>query len=194
MQGFSIADMRNGVRDSFIVLEGTGHPETVSFRVPVYWILSSPGNQTHQLGVVSEIVYFNGSVFKKVVQPFQFRLIGDNNNSFDTADEIHEGFHPRFSLGPSGGDPRDYYRINLTQGERLRVTVDARTWTWPRSLNPAPYFTVHIYDPARNPGVAEEGRSDVFKSIDFVADSSGFWFIEVRLDGSLGFYSLGVNQ
>lgn len=179
-------------KEAFVDLIGVNTPSSTDFWVPVRWMLRSPNNQTHQLDAISEVVYFNGTVYKKVVQPFQLKIVPDDNDSFETAEEIREGYYPKLFLGPPDGDIKDYYKINLSQGQRIEVYVNGTSWSWPISTNPAPDFSLYLYDPERNLVVAKESRS-YFEIIDDVANSAGFWFIEVRIFENLGFYSLTIS-
>lgn len=61
---------------AYVKLTGANHSNSVYFSSRVDWSLISPNNQTHQMEVAYELTYFNGTVYKKVVQPFQLRIIG----------------------------------------------------------------------------------------------------------------------
>jgi len=57
-----------------IRLLGTNHPHNVSFSGTVEWSLLTPNNQTHQMEITYELMYYNGTVYKKIIQPFQLKL------------------------------------------------------------------------------------------------------------------------
>lgn len=178
---------------AFMELVGENRPKSVHFDGIVHWVLSSSKNETHSMEIALELVYYNGTTYKKVVQPFQLKIAPDNNDGFETAQEIREGYYPRLYIGPSDvGDIRDYYKIYVAEGQRIKVYVNGTAWSWPISTNPSPYFGLYLYDPERNLVFASE-RENYFQSIDFVANTTGFWFFEVRIHGSYGFYSLGVS-
>jgi len=183
----SITGFKDWARDVFVNLTGLNRPNKVYFWAPVHWVLRSQNNQTHLLDVVSETVYFNGTVYKKVVQPFLLKIGPDENNSFETAEEIHEGNYPKLFLGPPGGDIKDYYKIYLIQGNRIKVYVNGT------SSPGKPDFGLYLYDPNRNLIVAKDSGLTYFEIIDVVANSTGFWFIEVRIFENLGFYSLTIS-
>lgn len=224
LQNLSIVNLKDWASEAFIILNGVNRPGRVSLWAPVHWVFRSQNNQTHKLDVLSEVVYFNGTVHKNVVQPFEFKIAPDNNDSFETAQEIHDGHYPKLFIGPPDiGDVKDYYKIYATQGQRIGVYVNGLAWsmpifngtsylspifnvtdwswswlilgeTWDPSwpANPLPNFSLYLYDPERNLVAAKE--ENYIQDIDFVANSTGFWFIEVRIFENFGFYSLGVNQ
>lgn len=187
LENLSVTDLKDWAKEVSLNLTGVNRPHSGYYRVPVDWVLLGPDNQSHQLDITSEVVYFNGTVYKKIIQPFQLTLAPDNNNSFDTAQEIREGYYPKFLLGPEPDDTWDYYKINATQGQRVIVDFNG-------SLSvQSPFFVLHLYDPSGNLVAASERENNV-QILDFVADSNGFWIIGVRIHGSFGFYSIGVNQ
>jgi len=178
--------LRLGGLKAFMSLEGINRPKSVHFDGIVHWILRSPQNKTHSMEIATELVYHNGTAYKKVVQPFQLKIGPDDNDSFETAKEIHEGYYPKLYIGPEDGDKKDYYKIYAAQGQRIKITANATSIT-------APFFVLYLYDPEQNFVFASE-REDHVQTIDFVVNSTGFWFIEIRIYASHGFYSIGVNQ
>jgi len=186
LENLSITGFKDWAREISINLTGVNRPSNVYFWAPVQWFLYSLENQTSRLDVFSEVVYFNGAVYKQVVQPFQLNIVPDNNDSFETAQEIHEGYYPRLYTSQIG-DEKDYYKIYATEGQRIKVIINA-TGRGPDS----PLFGLYFYDPERNIVVANE--RDFVHTIDFVANFTGFWFIEIRIYAGHGFYSLDVNQ
>lgn len=178
---------------AFMELTGVNRPKSVHFDGIVHWVLSSSKNETHSMEIATELVYYNGTVYKKIVQPFQLQIAPDDNDGFETAQEIREGYYPRLYIGPADvGDIRDYYKIYVAEGQRIKVDVNGTAWSWPILPNPSPNFNLYLYDPERNLVFASE-RENYFQSIDFVANTTGFWFIEVRVVGDYGFYSLTVS-
>jgi len=64
------------VNEAYLELMGLNQPSNVHARAPVFWWLPTPSNQSHQMEATIEFTYFNGTVHKKVIQPFQLSLIG----------------------------------------------------------------------------------------------------------------------
>jgi len=198
VENLSIIGVEDLKSEAFINMSGTDRPSSISFWSEIYWALYSAYNQTHQLDITSEITYYNGTVFKKIVQPFQLKLVADDNNSFDTAQEIHEGIYERLFIGPPVvADERDYYKIYADVGHRIKVVANATQWlphnAMPLPSNPIPYFALRLYNPGRNQ-VFRSQYANYTQTVDFIADSAGYWFIEVRIDGGYGFYFLEVSR
>lgn len=64
------------VNEAYLELMGLNQPSNVHARASVIWRLPTPSKQNHQMEVTFEFTYFNGTVHKKVIQPFQLSLIG----------------------------------------------------------------------------------------------------------------------
>lgn len=173
---------------AFVEYGGANQARNISISNRVSWWLPRSGNETHMLDVGVEVTYYNGTAYKKIVQPFQLKFAPDNNDSFDTAQEIHMGFYPRLLIGSSlGGDLEDFYKIYLTQGQKINVKI------YPGEI--APMFNMYIYDPNREVAFSDgpEGHVDR-ENVTLVVNSTGFWFIEIHGSGSCGSYSLEVSQ
>ena len=63
-------------KEAYVKLAGEGHPKGIYFRATVEWSLLTSNNQTHQMEVTYELTYYNGTAYKKVIQPFQLRIVG----------------------------------------------------------------------------------------------------------------------
>jgi len=61
---------------AYISFEGIGQPRSAYLSTWDYWILISSFDQIHQLEVAYELIYNNGTAYKKLVQPFQLNLLG----------------------------------------------------------------------------------------------------------------------
>jgi len=99
-KNLSRTDLKDWATEAYVNMSGINSPSNVGFQAPIDWVLYSPYDQTHQLEITSRITYYNGTIYKRIVQPFRFKLFGDNNNSFDTAQEVHEGVYERLFIGP----------------------------------------------------------------------------------------------
>jgi len=60
---------------AYVSLKGVEQPKSAYFSAGTYWFLRTPHSQTHQLEVAYELTYYNGTAYKKVVQPFQLKLL-----------------------------------------------------------------------------------------------------------------------
>ena len=168
---------------AFMELAGVNRPKSVHFSGIVHWILGSPIDQTHVMEAAVELVYFNGTVYKRLVQPYQLKVGPDDNNSFETADTIGQGADSWLYLG--GYDVEDYYKIHVEQGHVISINVSG-------TLLPKPAFYLDLYDPAGE-WKAGSSRWDYSHTVTYVADSAGDWFIRTRVYENYGFYSLAVN-
>jgi hypothetical protein len=59
---------------ALVKLVGVNQPSTIHFTAVLTWYLYGPKNQSHQMEVVCETTYFNGTVYKRLVQPFRLTL------------------------------------------------------------------------------------------------------------------------
>lgn len=174
-------------RKAFVELEGVGNPKDASFQAFAYWALYSPKNYTHLMNAKLEMIYYNGTVFKKVVLPTELGTHPDNNNTPETAEEIQNGTYVGKCIG--GYDHNDFYKINLTSGQNLNVQLQ-------HASTPAPVYSLIIYDAALNEKIHNDSI-DIDKTATVTADSTGFWLIEVRSvspDLYCGFYSMEASR
>jgi len=183
------ADMMTGCGiKAFVEAVNVNHSSDVSLHYPFLWLLRSINtkNQTRLLEITLEILYYNGTVYKRVVQPFQLELLPDNNDSFESADEITAGNYgsdPRLFLG--GDDTQDFYKIWLEKGDEISVQM-----TPPLQTN----FDLYLYDVIHTLKASSTiPKTDAQESINFKVDLTGYWFIEVRHDAGLGFYNMSVS-
>lgn len=184
-ENLSIVDLKDWSQQVFINLSGVNRPNGVCLWAPVDWVLRSPNNQTHQMEIAFEVIHFNGTVYKKVVQPCHLKIGPDDNNSFETADEISNGM--TYSMLYLGGyDRRDYYKIHVDKGLVIHVYAPDGT-----SLA-EPNFYLDLYDPN---GEWKAGSPDCYSphSVTLTADATGYWFIKAQIDDNHGFYTLKVT-
>jgi hypothetical protein len=185
--GYGRLELRNMIR-AFVNMSGLNRPSAVFFEDSSWWYLLGSQNQTLEMRIVFEIVYSNGVVFKRLVQPFSFRLSRDSNDSFETAQEITTGYHERLYIG--NYDLHDFYKIDGTQGQQLAVCVNVTTG--PLLLE------AFFYDSSKN--IIEVQSNNPFYEVgtfSFSIPSSGFVFLKIQpfreSPGSYGFYSLRVD-
>lgn len=171
---------------TFVNFRGVYHPRRVHLRISPTWVLRSLLNQTQQLVVSLEVVYFNGKAYRKVVQPFELKLVSDDNNSFEKAEEISfEQSDKKHVLGGKE-DTQDFYKIYLQKDNVIHITM-----TPPIGQD----FDLYLYSSTdrSNPVASATHREDATESIDYKADSTGWWFIKVQQVGGWGIYTLSLT-
>jgi hypothetical protein len=165
---------------AFVELVGLNNPKSVSFSCFVEWVLRSPQNYKHQLEVRFELVYFNGTAYKRLVQPCLLKIGPDDNNSFDKAEEIVVGKTYKFYIGPN--DKNDYYKVYLKVGSNVSVLVNC-TWSTKCCL--------WLYDPSYSPVV--DSPLNYTHAITSRVYKSGYWFVRMYSTFHYGFYTLKVE-
>jgi len=169
---------------AFMELAEVNRPKSVDFGGIVHWILGSPQNHTNQMEVDVELVYFNGTAYKKTVQPFLLEIGPDDNNSFETADEVTVEAYPLY-IG--GYDTDDYYKIYVNQGYAISVYVNITSALIPN-------IEIYLYDPEQNyKAHTSLIAPPYYARLNFTADSSGYWFFRIRLLAGSGLYLLTIN-
>jgi hypothetical protein len=170
---------------AFIKTVGINNPSWVYFWGPAHWILRSSENRTFQLKLEVELLYFNGTAYKKVVQPYHLKIGPDDNNDFETADEIPSEAS-MFYIG--GYDKDDYYKTYIEQECNISVIV-----TNAKVL--MPLVEIYIYDPARNNKTDTTRRDEPsFRGVNFITDVTGYWYIRLHAPlETYGFYLLTIK-
>lgn len=156
----------------------------------IHWVLRSINsrNETRLLEITCEVTYFNGSTFKKIVQPFHLVISPDDNDSFDTADVVTLGEYGVDRLLWLGGtDTQDFYKIYLENNDVINITMTPH-----EHLGDFDLYLYNLPDMG-NPVAISAHMSDVIESISYTIDSAGWWFIEVRYTAGLGFYTFTLT-
>ncbi|MCL6578360.1 MAG: hypothetical protein K6T73_03125 [Candidatus Bathyarchaeota archaeon] len=109
---------------------GVNHPTNVFFSDIVIWKLFSPHDYAHLMKVTFEITYYNGTVFKKLVQPFQLCLRPDLQYV-----EVHAFTH----------NVRDNIIVDVIELSGVRVFIDDVEYFSPVSVVlPAKKHTITV--------------------------------------------------
>lgn len=81
-KNLSLVDLSHGrtngedYKKAFVRLTGVNHPSKVYFSMRAVWFLLTPNIQTHQMELSYEVTYYNGTAYKKIIQPFQLKIVG----------------------------------------------------------------------------------------------------------------------
>jgi hypothetical protein len=171
---------------AFMEFGGTNRPKSVHLSVQgVDWVLRTPKNHAHKLSINMELTYFNGTAYKKVVQPFQIQIAPDNNNSFEEAQTIAQGTYSKLYLG--GYDWVDYYKIYVPR----YCLIQVRAYEMMPEPQVHPDFNINLYDPERK-WKTGSSSSNYSHTVSYTADSAGEWFIQTLIDRNFGFYELQI--
>jgi hypothetical protein len=90
-----------------------------------------------------------------------------------------------------GGDnTADFYEVNVAQGQHVHVEVNDTGYP-----EYGPAFCMYVYDPAGNVAVSAGNlESPLFGgNVDFSANATGEWYVELRKVADFGFYSIEVD-
>lgn len=168
---------------AFVELAGVNNPKSVSFGCFVNWVLRSPQNYTNNLRIIFELIHFNGTVYKRVIQPILLHVGPDDNNSFETADEIAVGETSRLYIGPN--DVEDYYKVYLSEG--CNISIQLFKW----SPGAVADVDLELYSPDGK--LAARSTHEFFHPIAYPINSSGYWFIRVRWREDFGSYTINIE-
>jgi hypothetical protein len=152
-----------------------GQPHEV--HIEGLWLLYYPNsayNYTHQITIEITVTYFNGTAYKQLVQPIDFTFGPDHNNSFEDAEEITFGTHQGYVDRDPNGDPVDYFKIYLHQGQKVRISA----WNAPYPGELAP--DVFVY----NPEESLEGSWSLAQTTSQMVlsiNQTGWWYIKVTI-------------
>jgi len=160
-----------------------------------YW-LHSPYNYTHRITIEVAVTYFNGTVYKQLVQPVELVFGPDHNNSFEEAEEIGFGTHRDYADDTVEGDPVDYFKIYFQEGQKVNISVLMQRGN---ELYPPPggkpYFFPHdtfVYDPKGNIEACLLYKQNTTYQMVLSINATGWW--QIKVTGELPYlYALDVS-
>lgn len=155
-------------------------PQEVSMGgLSIEYHLGSPYNYTHQIMTYVTVTYFNGTFYEQIVQPLELVFGPDHNNSFEEATPIGLGqLQQGYVDFDVNGDSVDYFKINLTQGENVRISVQSQYN--PSTYNPPQVIPdVFVYDPNLNVKDCLLYAQNSTASINLGVNETGWWYIMV---------------
>jgi len=82
------------------------------------------------------------------------------------------------------GDDRDYYKINIEEGQLITLQL-----TVPGNAN----YGISLLNPNKSPRGSSITQKEI-KTLDYVADSTGTWYIRISRSSGEGEYQLAVNS
>jgi len=182
------ADQLGGSVKAYSQFASIGKPNTINVWINGNeWVFRSPQNISQSMEIAVSLTYYNGSVYKRTLQPISLKIGPDDNNTPDKAYILENGTTGNdHYIG--GYDLVDCYNISLAEGETIHVQAEAT----PHSTGDNyPHFLLSLLDPSGDQVVGSgPGR---LESLSWIADSGGEWTVEVSSSEHLGFYSLTVT-
>ena len=152
----------------------------------VYWVFKAQNIEDHQLKVVLEFTYRNISFYKKVVLPIVLEMVKDIGDTFDTAKRVATG---EYRGCIDNVDYIDMYAIEVQEGQTLKITMNS-----PEDAN----YDLYLYDPGKTQIANSTLTSNKPELITHIADSTGTWYVKVKLTywedhKNIGIYTLKVE-
>jgi hypothetical protein len=68
-----------GMGMNYVDFSGNGHSESAYFSAVAHWYVTTPTNLTCRATVVFEVTYFNGTAYRRIMQPINLILSGDKH-------------------------------------------------------------------------------------------------------------------
>jgi hypothetical protein len=178
--------LRGSTLKAYISLNGANNPKEVSSHLYFVWSVNSPQNQTEQLTLDVEATYFNGTVVKKVIQPFQITLQRNDNKSFETAREIQANQTIRGSRNLLA---QEFYKVQVNNGATLNVTLN-NMHGFLGGENLSLYSPDDLNRTLRTDSAFDH---DYPLSVQYTADSTGYLYIKVDWWAGSDIYLLTVT-
>lgn len=188
-ENLSLAGYRLGgqgnIDKGFIEFLGQNYSDRASISIWPLWVLEGSHNETQQLTIRFETTYFDGTEYKKLVQPFLLKFTGDNEDTFGTAREVTANQTIMDFIG--GGDPLDFFKISLEPGEVFNVTIPPSSYDW------TVIFYLYGPDDENHPlanSSIYHGDSLASDSIVYSISSPGWYYVKVKSWAGNGPYSI----
>jgi len=190
-----VSELQDWSQEVYIKVPTYDYVVDASLSMVAHWVLYTPNEEgEHLLTITATLEYYEYSIYtgeiieKDPVTTSVYLKIGpDDNNSFDTADEISVGWHFKLYIG--GYDTDDYYKIYVNEGYELYVYLKEEN-----SDTDIANINLYLYDPERTEKANKTLMPPPYSaSLSFIADSSGWWFIRIELLAGGTFYSLYVS-
>jgi len=174
--------------EASVYMNGVNQPRHTHFKASLTWKLKTANNESHQITVSSEITYYNGTAYRKVVLPIFLRVIADAGGSFETARTIGFGSHTAFIHIID--DPEDWYRMWFDVGQTVSIQLSIQ------EPSQGLYLDLYLYNPDGTLVANSSSREpNNIEQITHTINQSGNWYIRV-LDPYAGYtlYTLSIKE
>lgn len=171
---------------SFISLYGVNLERWATLRIVSRWTMNGPDNQTEQATVNVEVIYFNGTTYKKTTCPLSLKATGCINTNIENAEEIKVGQTITKRALAWKSRPEEFYKVHLDKNEFVNITMFP-----PQDA----LFDLYVYNSSDliNPNFSSKNPHDLTENIIFSAYETSWYFIKVTADFRFGIYILIVD-
>jgi hypothetical protein len=154
----------------------------------VNYQLNSPHSQAHQIMIEATVTYFNGTVYKQLIQPLKFNFAPNHNHSFDEAYEISFGTRRDCLDGNINGDQVEYFKIPFTEGQKVKVAIAYL------QHEPWLFSDIYIYNPNRELEASLLVNLNDPPYVTFSINQTGWWYIKIAYVDPVYNYILDISQ
>lgn len=155
---------------------GVGRPDRTYFNTVGEWFLQSSLSQHHLLEASASLIYWNASVYKRLILPINLVLQPDSHSADDATVLV-----PGAYIGCSNieRDREDWYKIWLETNARLglRIAYEPEDQTEQHSV---PQVDMFIYNSDLYLKVYSFYNGNATGRIGFTTDTAGWWMIQVK--------------
>ncbi len=173
---------------AWVRLAGVNKPRSVYLQGIIWWSLTSPYNQSHQLQCTLKLVVCKEkNVGEEIVLPITLKVLPDNNNSFETAEELSFGNHTAYI--DELKDPEDYYRLEVQAEKGIRFSIRP-LWYYLGDLN------ISLYDNKQTLIKSFNIGDDSFEEIVYTPSKNEELYIAVAATNqtNFGFYQISIVE
>lgn len=187
MVGFSQGEQHEKLK-AWVMLVGVNKPRSVYLQGIVWWSLMSPYNQSHQLHCTLKLVVCKEkNIGEEIVLPITLKVLPDNNNSFETAEELNFGNHTAYI--DLLKDLEDYYRLEARAEKRIRISIRP-LWHYLGDLS------VSLYDNKQTLIRNSNVRGEFFEEIVYTPTKNEELYVVVAVTNqtNFGFYQISITR
>ena len=173
---------------AWVRLAGVNKPRSVYLQGIIWWSLMSPYNQSHQLQCTLKLVVCKEkNVGEEIVIPITLKVLPDNNNSFETAEELSFGNHTAYI--DELKDPKDYYRLEVQAEKGIRFSI---RFLWYHLGD----LSISLYDNKQTLIKSSNIGDDSFEEIVYTPSKNEELYIAVAATNqtNFGFYQISIVE
>jgi hypothetical protein len=152
-----------------------------------YWVFNDLNSEEHLLKIFSEILFYNGAQYERIILPIHLFMRIDSGCSFETTRTITSGSYLGYVHWPD--DPEDCYAVHLEAKQTINIKMTPQP----------PYLDIdlYLYDVYGNLVSNSCSNGPVVEEMCVKAQFSGLWVIQLRYRlwgaASFGLYLIDVT-